>query len=299
MAISLTTENKLEYHFYPVSGRQLQFRIKAPNDAHVALTTGPSEGDPMLEVFIGGWSNSRSIVRKNRTKPDVAEANTPDILSEDEMRGFWIRWHDGEITVGREGEQFAFLSYTEPEPFEITHFGVCTGWGASGEWLIEDGGTVGAPPNPSAPPASADYEMGSIVWCDVSGSTMPPGAVVGGEDDEPLYIGRAEHEGALIPGKVKVSHGVCYVSWGGLEHAKQDYQVLCNCNAVWVPASGSNIPPNALPAGQTEDGEPLFVGRVNHENSLTPGKVHPSHGCLYIPYGGQELSFGEFEILTS
>jgi hypothetical protein len=39
--------------------------------------------------------------------------------------------------VGMEGEQTAFLSYTDPEPFEIAYFGVCTGWGASGEWLIE------------------------------------------------------------------------------------------------------------------------------------------------------------------
>lgn len=45
-----------------------------------------------LQVFIGGWSNSKSVIRKNRTKPDVAEADTPGILSADETRGFWIRW---------------------------------------------------------------------------------------------------------------------------------------------------------------------------------------------------------------
>lgn len=295
MAITISTENKLEYHFYPVSGKQIQFRIKAPNDAHIALTPGPYEGYPMLEVFIGGWSNSKSVVRKNREKPDVVEESTPDILSADELRGFWIRWNDGgEITVGKEGEQVAFLSYVDPQPFEILYFGVCTGWGASGEWLIEDA-NVSAP----APSAPADDQLGGITWVDATEGVLPPGAVVGGEDDEPLYVGRANHEGALIPGKVKFSHGVCYVAWGGLEHAKTEYQVLCNCNAIWVPVTGDNIPPNALPAGQTEDGEPLFVGRVNHQSSLTPGKVHPSHACLYIPYGGQEISFSEFEILTS
>lgn len=40
----------MEYHFYPVTAGQIQFRIKAANDAHVALTTGPQEGDPMYEV---------------------------------------------------------------------------------------------------------------------------------------------------------------------------------------------------------------------------------------------------------
>lgn len=29
------------------------------------------------------------------------------------------------------------MSYVDPEGFQPTHFGVCTGWGAEGEWLIE------------------------------------------------------------------------------------------------------------------------------------------------------------------
>lgn len=54
---------------------------------------------------------------------------------------------------------------------------------------------------------------------------MPPGAVEGGNDGETLFVGRARHEGALIPGKVKPGHSVCYVAWGGTEHGKTDYQV--------------------------------------------------------------------------
>lgn len=49
---ALSTEDKLEYNFYPVASGQLQFRIKAANDAHIALTTGPHEGEPMYEVKI-------------------------------------------------------------------------------------------------------------------------------------------------------------------------------------------------------------------------------------------------------
>lgn len=68
---------------------------------------------------------------------------------------------------------------------------------------------------------------------------------------------------------------------------------------MWVPTSGENIPPNAVPGGQTEDGETLFVGRVNHEGTVTIGKVQPSHKCLYIPFAGQEVPFTDFEILVS
>lgn len=89
------------------------------------------------QVFIGGWSNTKSVIRKNRTKPDVAETETPDILSAGEFRGFWIKWEDGTISAGKEGEGEAFLTYSDPEPIAIGHYGVCTGWGASGTWLIE------------------------------------------------------------------------------------------------------------------------------------------------------------------
>lgn len=292
MAISLSTEDKLEYQFYPCASGQLQFRIRAPNDAHVALTTGPHEGEPMYEVFIGGWSNSKSVIRKNRTKPDVAEVDTPGILSADEFRGFWIRWNDGAISVGKEGDPSAFLTYADPEPFGIGYFGVCTGWGASGEWLIED-------TNASAPPVEGVRDIGEFCWCQISDGVIPPTAVEGGNDGgEPLYVGRANHEGALLPGKVKPSHTVCYVAWGGGEHAKSEYEILCDCTPGWVPTSGNNIPSNAIPAGQTEDGESLYVGRVHHEGTLTIGKVQPSHSVCYIPYGGAEVGFADYEIMV-
>lgn len=41
----------------------------------------------------------------------------------------------------------------------------------------------------------------------------------------------------------------------------------------WVPASGGQVPERALPSGETEEGEPLFVGRTSHEGTLTVGKV--------------------------
>lgn len=46
----LNTEDKLEYHFFPVSSGSVQFKVRTPNDAHIALTMGPQESDPMVEV---------------------------------------------------------------------------------------------------------------------------------------------------------------------------------------------------------------------------------------------------------
>ncbi|KAJ8965775.1 hypothetical protein NQ317_000482 [Molorchus minor] len=67
----LQTEDRLEYNFFPNNTGFVQFRVKAPNDAHIALSSAAAEVDPMYEIFIGGWGNSKSIIRKNRTKPDV------------------------------------------------------------------------------------------------------------------------------------------------------------------------------------------------------------------------------------
>lgn len=118
-------------------------------------------------------------------------------------------------------------------------------------------------------------EPGEACWVKTTNGELPEGAVVGGSDlDCDLYIARANHEGELLPGKYVPSHGVCYISWDGAEHAKDEFEILCGCKAIWHQVNEEDaIPENALPGGRTADGETLFVGRVPHENTVTLGKV--------------------------
>ena len=62
-------------------------------------------------------------------------------------------------------------------------------------------------------------------WVRTSGDDTPPRAMQAGFDHggTPLYVGRAHHEGDLIPWKVNPEHNCCYVPWGGEEHAKEEY----------------------------------------------------------------------------
>lgn len=162
-------------------------------------------------------------------------------------------------------------------------------------------GFTGSHPQPTAPMQirAPPSNVSSVCWVAAGNGQVPPRSFAGGEDNgEPLYVIRAQFNGGIIPGKLVPSHGTCYVPWGGQENAVPQYEVLCDFPGQWLATSGSNIPPNALTAGQTEEGEPLYIGRVVHDGSLTVGKVQPSHGVLYIPYGGQELSFRDFEILV-
>lgn len=145
----LNTPDALQYQFYPFRNGIFQFRVRAPNDAHLILSGEPNETRPVIEVFIGGWQNSKSVIRYNQTKPEVAEAHTPGILNANELRGFWVRCTDGVslailclyscdrlyftywiflykfqvVTVGNEGEAAAFLSWRDPMPFFVNYVG--------------------------------------------------------------------------------------------------------------------------------------------------------------------------------
>lgn len=70
-----------------------------------------------------------------------------------------------------------------------------------------------------------------------------------------------------------------------------NFKVLCGPPAClsWVDASGGDIPENAVPGGQEEDGEIMYIGRAIISGTVTVGKVHPSHGSCYVPYGKSSI----------
>lgn len=105
----MNTPDQLQYNFYPFSNGVVHFKVRAPNDAHIAFTGEPNETHPIIEVFIGGWGNTKSVIRYNKEKPEVAECGTPDILNGNEYRGFWVRATDG-------------VSFHEWQFFEICFF---------------------------------------------------------------------------------------------------------------------------------------------------------------------------------
>lgn len=157
----------------------------------------------------------------------------------------------------------------------------------------------------AAPPVAMGFSApsgfgGHGTWVPASNGQVPPNALEGGVDgSEQIYVARAKYEGALIPGKLVPSHGCVYIPWGGAENPVAEYEVLCGASGTWVPVSGDAMPPNALPAGESETGEPLFLGRASHDGTITVGKVQASHGVCYIPYGGEELAYSDYEVFVS
>ena len=128
-------------------------------------------------------------------------------------------------------------------------------------------------------------------------------AVAGGHDvnGETIYVGRIYIDGDHVPGKIVPSHGCIYVPYDGKEvpHTSYEYMIRPRYgNIEWVSSSNGHVPSGAVVAGETKNNEPLFVGRCYHNGSWIIGKVHPSHGCLYIPFGGDEISERNYEVLT-
>lgn len=129
---------------------------------------------------------------------------------------------------------------------------------------------------------------------------LPPGAILAGHDTDssPIYVGRAYHEGDQLPAKVLPGKQIAYVCHNGQEIPKHTFEVLCGGNVSWVPSGFGSVPPTAVFGGRTSSGEALYIGRAHHMGSLTPGKVHPSHQTLYIPYGGSEIPIKSYEVLV-
>ncbi|CAH1109341.1 unnamed protein product [Psylliodes chrysocephalus] len=179
---------------------------------------------------------------------------------------------------------------------------------AAGSYYPPAGGHYPPPVNNYPPggyyPSPPSYPgfVKSYSWVDSSlGHALPHTAVRGGTDvdGQPMYVGRAHHERDLIPAKIIPGRRCCYVSYNGKEHAKSTYQVLCDARAEWVPDQGGRVHPDAIEGGRTDNGETLYIGRVIHKNSMTIGKIHPSHRTCYIPFDGAEVGYQNYEVLIS
>ncbi|XP_076756579.1 uncharacterized protein LOC143426809 [Xylocopa sonorina] len=137
-------------------------------------------------------------------------------------------------------------------------------------------------------------------WVRFTGARyVVPGMISVGRDLDgmQLVVGRAVHNGDMLPAKVKPDHAVAYVCHEGREHIKHDFEILMPADFHWIRAAEGYVPPHAVEAGTTVDGEMLYVGRAYHHGAPCVGKIHRSHGVLYVPYDGREVAIRDYEVL--
>ncbi|KAH8402307.1 hypothetical protein KR009_011161, partial [Drosophila setifemur] len=140
------------------------------------------------------------------------------------------------------------------------------------------------------------------VWVSAEpGYYHSPDAVIGGHDSNmaQLLVCRAYFRGVHVPGKAIPSQGCAYIAHGGREIVEPTYQMLVGQGKYhWAPGYMGSVPPGAVVAGRSPNGEPLYIGRGHYCNSLTPGVIEPSNRCLQIPFGGQEIRLSSYEVLV-
>ncbi|CAH1253798.1 PKD2L1 [Branchiostoma lanceolatum] len=111
----------------------LTFRVRASKGVLIALSSEGYDLVDMYRIIIGGWDNTKSVIRRTPGGASQTTAFTSGILSADGLRGFWVSWAaDGTIAVGREGEGSPFMQWQDPYPLPIDYFGYTTGLNSAG-----------------------------------------------------------------------------------------------------------------------------------------------------------------------
>ncbi|XP_074834082.1 C3 and PZP-like alpha-2-macroglobulin domain-containing protein 8 isoform X2 [Carettochelys insculpta] len=139
--IHISTPNKYEYQYIqkPAQMTHFDIAVKAHNDAHFALSSGPHDMAEMTEIVIGGHQNAKTWISTSKMGEPVISTDTDGILSWDEFRSFWISWKNGIIQVGH-GTQMLnesiIVAWAIPKQPEVKYIGFSTGWGSMGEFKI-------------------------------------------------------------------------------------------------------------------------------------------------------------------
>ena len=116
--------------------KAFSFHVQACKEAHVALSSQPSQGAPswdMLELIIGTDDNQKTVFTSDGT--EVKSIDTPNILSCTDYRLFWVALDKGEMQFGR-GRPYEEVMMVHSWAEDLCCAALSTWQGVQGEWLV-------------------------------------------------------------------------------------------------------------------------------------------------------------------
>jgi hypothetical protein len=147
-AENLKTPNAYKYipvESFKASAGEVIFRVKARNDAHVALSLDKTHGGEKYEIVIGGWGNKQSVIRNANQGSNLVTSGGA-VLDASQHKKFRISWDQSTIKVDREVNgkwlDYMVLKGRDKPPhdkynWDFKYMMVSTGWGSTGDWEIE------------------------------------------------------------------------------------------------------------------------------------------------------------------
>ncbi len=111
--------------------KSIVFEAKAKNDIHIALARSRRDNSPLYEIVIGGWNNTKSVIRKGRQTPPNGHATVNrGIRKRNKWQSYWVKEYKGKIEVGygkRVGNN-RFLIWKDPNPLRQLNWVAFSSW---------------------------------------------------------------------------------------------------------------------------------------------------------------------------
>ena len=137
-------------------------------------------------------------------------------------------------------------------------------------------------------------------WVKAQEGQMPPNAIVAGKNGngQQVYVCRAQYEGGVYPGTLSDPSGYCSISFDGKEYSVSSYEVLVGSGYSWISVYNGEIPFDAFPAGNEQQGKTLYVCRGEVNSEWHAGKIRQTYAGCSVPYAGKELTAHWYEVLV-
>lgn len=137
----------------PEAGRgTVLFTANGEHDVHVAISTQDGAGGPLYEIVIGGWVNTRSVLRRGAQGPELAVASS-GLMVPGKPNPLWasIDSTTGWIKVGRGlPGQDILLSYQDPTFIPAARYVTFSSWDVPIDYSqVSTLALNAAPPTPS------------------------------------------------------------------------------------------------------------------------------------------------------
>ncbi|XP_052679401.1 coadhesin-like isoform X1 [Crassostrea angulata] len=134
------TPNAYSYHTVSRYGitcagkSYVTFKVRACNDAHLALMTYDRDSGPLYEIVIGGWGNGQCCLRKSK-QGSCYRTYRGSVLNCGSYQYFWVSWGGSVIRLGR-GTTYGSntLMSLSDSSIRVNYIAVSTGWGSTGYW---------------------------------------------------------------------------------------------------------------------------------------------------------------------